>query len=79
MGEASINIKLKQGFVPLVIGQVRAENITATTIKFSIVPPSNYDGLPIRSYVVQYKPERQPLWEQALKHVWSYGKLQICP
>lgn len=73
LGEASINIKLKQGFVPLVIGQVRAENITATTIKFSIVPPSNYDGLPIRSYVVQYKPERQPLWEQALKHVWSYG------
>ncbi|KAH1019187.1 hypothetical protein HUJ04_009041 [Dendroctonus ponderosae] len=62
-----------QGFVPGHIGQVRPNTVTATTIKFSIVPPSNYDGLPIRSYSVQYKPERQPSWENALQHTWSNG------
>ncbi|KAH1026340.1 hypothetical protein HUJ05_000017, partial [Dendroctonus ponderosae] len=71
LGEASIKIQLKQGFVPGHIGQVRPNTVTATTIKFSIVPPSNYDGLPIRSYSVQYKPERQPSWENALQHTWS--------
>lgn len=77
LGQASINIQLKQGFVPGAIGQVRTNTITATTIKFSIVPPSNYDGLPIRSYSVEYKPERQPTWEYAQKHTWSNGKLGV--
>ncbi|KAL1506853.1 hypothetical protein ABEB36_006137 [Hypothenemus hampei] len=73
LGEASIKIQLKQAFVPLPIGQVRTNIITATTIKFSILPPSNYDGLPIRSYTVQFKPEKQPLWEKGFLHTWSNG------
>ncbi|XP_066245043.1 fasciclin-2 isoform X2 [Euwallacea similis] len=74
LGEASITIQLKQGSVPLAIGQIKPNTVTATTIKFSIVPPSNYDGLPIRSYTVQYKPERQEQsWENSLMHTWSNG------
>ncbi|XP_066142214.1 fasciclin-2 isoform X2 [Euwallacea fornicatus] len=73
LGDDSIKIQLKQGSVPLAISQIRANTVTATTIKFSIVPQSNYDGLPIRSYTVQYKPERQPVWEKSLTHTWSTG------
>ncbi|XP_076257227.1 neural cell adhesion molecule fasciclin 2 isoform X2 [Rhynchophorus ferrugineus] len=73
LGEASIKVELKQGFVPGTINQARAQSITATTIKFSIVPPSNYDGLPIRSFSVQYKPERVLSWDTAAMHTWSNG------
>lgn len=73
LGEASVKVELKQAFVPGPINQVRAHSITATTVKFSIMPPSNYDGLPIRSYTVQYKPERQIYWDGASMHTWSNG------
>ncbi|CAH1128831.1 unnamed protein product [Ceutorhynchus assimilis] len=73
LGQASIKIQLRQGLAPGMIGQVRANTVTATTIKFSLVPPSNYDNLPIRTYTVQYKPERQPSWDNSVSHTWSNG------
>lgn len=73
LGEASVKIHLKQGFVPGTIQEIKPLSITATTVKFQIVPPSNFDGLPIRSYTVQYRPEREYSWDFARNHTWSYG------
>lgn len=75
LGSASIRLQLKEGFVPKALAQVRTESLTATTIKFSLIPASHFDGLPLRSFTVQYKPERQLSWEFALNHTWSFGKL----
>lgn len=75
LGSASIKLQLKEGFVPRALAQVRPESITATTIKFSIIPASHFDGLPIRSYTVRYKPERELSWDFALNHTWSFGKI----
>ncbi|KAG5882838.1 hypothetical protein JTB14_008020 [Gonioctena quinquepunctata] len=73
LGQASIKIQLKQAFVPGPVAQVRAESVTATTIKFSIIPANNFDGLPLRSYTIRYKPERELNWEFARNHTWSFG------
>ncbi|XP_060530160.1 fasciclin-2-like isoform X2 [Cylas formicarius] len=73
LGEASTKIELKKGEVPRAVNQVRRVSLTATTIKFSIVPPTDFDGLPVKSYTIQYKPERQPTWDNAMEHTWSVG------
>lgn len=77
LGSASIKLQLKEGFVPKLLAQVKPESITATTIKFSIIPANHFDGLPIRSFTVRYKPERELSWEFAYNHTWSYGKLVV--
>lgn len=74
LGSASIKLQLKEGFVPRDLAQVRPESITATTIKFSIIPASQFDGLPIKSVTVRFKPERELSWEFAYNHTWSFGK-----
>ncbi|CAG9819922.1 unnamed protein product, partial [Phaedon cochleariae] len=73
LGHASIKLLLKQAFVPGPVSQAKAEHQTATTIKFSIIPANNFDGLPLRSYTVKYKPERELSWDYARNHTWSYG------
>ncbi|CAH0560938.1 unnamed protein product [Brassicogethes aeneus] len=73
LGVNTTKIFLKQGFVPQIINQVRVERITATTIKFSIVQPNDFDGMPIRSYTVRYRPETQLNWDYAFNHTWSNG------
>lgn len=74
LGTASHFIELKQGEVPRPIQQVKIQSLTATTIKFDIVPPPNLKGLPLRSFTVRYKPEREPNWDNAYNHTWSVGK-----
>ncbi|XP_074026170.1 neural cell adhesion molecule fasciclin 2 isoform X3 [Leptinotarsa decemlineata] len=73
LGQSSIKIQLKQAFVPAQVAQARPESVTATTIKFSIIPANNFDGLPLRSYTIKYKPERELSWEFANNHTWSYN------
>ncbi|CAH1184709.1 unnamed protein product [Phyllotreta striolata] len=73
LGKASMFIQLKQGFVPGSVSQVRKEYVTATTIKWSIIPANNFDGLPLKSYTVRYKPERELSWDYARNHTWSFG------
>lgn len=74
LGEARINLQLKQGLIPGPVSQARPLVITATTIKFSIIPANHFDGLPLRTYTVRYKPERQLNWQFARNHTWSFGK-----
>lgn len=74
LGTNSTKIWLKQGFAPKEINQIRADKITATSITFSIVPPSLFDGLPIRTYTVRYKIAQELSWENAVNHTWSSSK-----
>lgn len=74
LGSASHYIELKKGEVPAPVRQARAESITATTIKFDIVPPANLHGLPLRRIMVQYKREDELTgWDFARNHSWSVG------
>ncbi|XP_072386204.1 fasciclin-2 isoform X3 [Diabrotica undecimpunctata] len=73
LGSASIKLKLKQAFVPEPISQAKPEYITATSIKWSLIPANNFDGLPLRSFTVRYKPERELSWDFARNYTWSYG------
>ncbi|KAJ8927972.1 hypothetical protein NQ314_019498 [Rhamnusium bicolor] len=72
-GVANTKIELKHAEAPRAISQARAETITATTIKWSIIPASHFDGLPIRSITVQYLPSVQISWDLSRNHTWSYG------
>ncbi|XP_050308211.1 fasciclin-2-like isoform X2 [Anthonomus grandis grandis] len=76
LGEASIFVELRKGEIPGPITQVKMAEITATSIRFSIIPPSNYEGLPIRSYVYQVRPDSEPAWDifhYSRRQQWSFG------
>ncbi|XP_057661874.1 fasciclin-2 isoform X1 [Diorhabda carinulata] len=73
LGQATNKIYLKQGFVPGPVSQVKTEFITATSIRWNIIPANHFDGLPLRSYTVRYKPERELSWDFARNHTWSFG------
>lgn len=75
LGKAEHYVELKKAEVPLPIQQARPEIITATTIKFNIVGPPVFDGLPVKAFVVQYRREREFDWNVARNKTWSLGKL----
>lgn len=68
-GEVSHSISLQEARVPSGILQARREVITATTITFSLIGPSDTGGRPIKAYVVQYKKESQS-WMEAMNRTW---------
>ncbi|KAJ8984502.1 hypothetical protein NQ317_014592, partial [Molorchus minor] len=73
LGSASIKIQLRHAEVPRSLSQIKPGPITATTVKWSLTPANHFDGLPIQSFTVQYKPNRQLGWDFASNHTWSYG------
>ncbi|XP_044731332.1 fasciclin-2 isoform X2 [Chrysoperla carnea] len=70
-GSAYHYVELKQAFPPNVITQAVVEVITATTIRFAIIPPPTYGGLPITAFTVQYKPETELSWQNGRNRTWS--------
>lgn len=78
LGEASHFIELKRAEVPRPVQQVKIKSLTATTVKFDIVPPPNLRGLPLRSITVWYKDlyGSDPSWNYAFNHTWSVGKVK---
>lgn len=76
-GQASIKLELRHAEVPRQLAEIKPEAITATTIKWSIIPANHFDGLPIRSYTVWYKPNKEISFNFARNHTWSYGEL-VC-
>lgn len=72
LGEASLFVELLKGEVPRQVQQVTVQSVTATTVKFGIVPPQNLRGLPLRSFIVQYKNIRDPYWSH--NHTWAVGE-----
>lgn len=77
LGRKAISLELREAFRPDMIQQIKPNSITATTIKFTVVPPSFFDDLPIRTITVQYKPERELTWDYAVNHTWSFGSPYI--
>lgn len=69
VGQDTLYIALEKGEVPRQVQQVTIQSVTATTVKFGIVPPQNLRGLPLRSITVQYRNIRDPLWSQ--EHTWA--------
>ena len=49
------------------------DKVTATTIMFRFVAPTNTGGLPIESYAVEYKETTQQ-WQDARRRVWPSSK-----
>ena len=48
----------------------------ATTIKFKIIGPQYDGGIPVKSYIVQYKEIRRN-WMDAWNKTWTYGKFDF--
>lgn len=72
LGEAKLHIELQKAEVPRQVQQVTIQSVTATTVKFGIVAPQNLRGLPLRSFVVQYRNIRNPFWSH--NHTWAVGE-----
>ncbi|KAF5301421.1 hypothetical protein FQA39_LY02150 [Lamprigera yunnana] len=77
LGSATKMLELRKATVPEHIQHVKPESVTATTIKFNIIGPSNFRGLPIRSITVQYQTEREKKWDTAKEYIWSFNATYI--
>ena len=54
--------------------QAVTDKVTATTIQFRFVNPTDTGGLPIEAYAVEYKESMQQ-WNEARRRVWPQSKL----
>ncbi|KAI4463547.1 ctx-related type i transmembrane protein [Holotrichia oblita] len=70
LGQNRTFLELREAKVPGPIQQVTIEAVTATTIKFNIVGPADATGLPLRSFVVQFKVDIMT-WDTAWNKTWS--------
>ena len=57
----------------MLIFQAITDKVTATTIQFRFVNPTDTGGLPIEAYAVEYK-EAQQQWNDARRRVWPESK-----
>ncbi|XP_029047712.1 fasciclin-2 isoform X1 [Osmia bicornis bicornis] len=75
-GTREHNIELREATRPGEVLQVKMAEITATTIKFDLVPPSTQPELPVRTIIVQYKKDGQT-WMEAKNKTWSVGSMYV--
>lgn len=75
-GTREHTIELREATKPGEVQQAKMSEITATTIRFELVPPSTHPELPISIIVVQYKHERQT-WTDAKNKSLSVGSPYI--
>lgn len=68
-GEAFHEIELEEAREPSYIQQAITDKVTATTIQFRFVSPTDTGGLPIEAYAVEYKEAMQD-WQDARRRVW---------
>ena len=68
-GDASHEIELIEAREPSYVQQAITDKVTATTIQFRFVAPTDTGGLPIDSYAVQYKEGTQQ-WNDAKRRLW---------
>lgn len=69
-GTRERNIELREATKPAEVLQAKMSEITATTIKFDLVPPSSNPELAPRTITVQYKEDGQT-WMMAKNKTWS--------
>ncbi|XP_046830695.1 fasciclin-2 isoform X7 [Vespa crabro] len=75
-GTREIIIELRQATRPNELLQAKMAEITATTIRFDLVPPPTHPDLPVKSVVVQYKEEIQT-WDEARNRTWSIDSVYV--
>lgn len=75
-GTREHNIELREATKPGEVQQAKMSEITATTIRFDLVPPVTHPELPIRTIVVQYKDDGQT-WMDAKNKTLSVGSPYI--
>ena len=68
-GSETVTLELRRAGRPGPVRQVVMEKVTATMIRFRFVPPKSTGGLPLISYVAEYKEARQD-WRDAKKRFW---------
>ncbi|XP_018302242.1 fasciclin-2 isoform X3 [Mycetomoellerius zeteki] len=68
-------IELREAAKPSELLSVKMAEITATTIRFDLVPPVHPD-LPVTTITVQYKEELHT-WQNAKNKTWSIGSLYV--
>ena len=62
-------ILLEEAREPSEIQQAVLDKVTATTLQFRFVPPTDIGGLPVDAFAVEYKEQRND-WTQARRRVW---------
>ena len=67
---SSSNMLISKSFL---IFQAVTDKVTATTIQFRFVNPTDTGGLPIEAYAVEYKEAMQD-WNEARRRVWPQSK-----
>jgi hypothetical protein len=72
-GESFYEIELKEAREPSYIQQAVTDKVTATTIQFRFVAPTDTGGLPVDSYAVEYKESTQE-WSNGKRRVWPASK-----
>ena len=68
-GDSLHEIELIEAREPSYVQQAITDKVTATTIQFRFVAPTDTGGLPIDSYAVQYKEAMQE-WNDAYRRLW---------
>nr|XP_031830862.1 fasciclin-2-like isoform X1 [Nomia melanderi] len=69
-GTREHTIELQEATKPGDVQQSKMIEITATTIRFELVPPTTHPELPVRAITVQYKEDTQT-WSEARNQTWS--------
>ncbi|XP_053981224.1 fasciclin-2 isoform X2 [Hylaeus volcanicus] len=75
-GTKEHGIELREATRPGEVMQARMVEITATTIRFDLMPPSTHPELPVRTITVQYKESLQT-WTEARNKTWSVDSLYV--
>ncbi|XP_078038377.1 neural cell adhesion molecule fasciclin 2 isoform X2 [Augochlora pura] len=75
-GTKTRDIELREASKPEEVQQAKMIEVTATTIRFELVPPTTHPELPIRTIIVRYKNDRQT-WQQAKNKTLSVGSPYI--
>ncbi|XP_076247561.1 neural cell adhesion molecule fasciclin 2 isoform X2 [Calliopsis andreniformis] len=75
-GTTEHNIELREATKPGEMLQAKMAEITATTIRFDLVPPPTHPELPLRTITVQYRRDGQT-WMEAKNKTWSIDSYYI--
>ncbi|XP_070156465.1 fasciclin-2 isoform X2 [Polyergus mexicanus] len=68
-------IELKEATKPTELLSVKTVELTATSIRFDLIPPTHPD-LPVKTISVQYKDNNQ-IWQNAKNRTWSVGSVYV--
>ena len=76
-GTAVHPIQLAVAHPPGQIRQVVVEKVTATALHFRFVPPEETGGMPIDSFIAEYK-EARLSWKESRRRHWFHGEAFVC-